>query len=135
MFVSGWGGADSHLLGPAVEGTGGVILWVVPAVSPVWGESPLIPRTGPRFAKPILNGGLAGEWAGPEAWAQNCKTKMPRARPLSGVERGKRPGACGFGDSGGPVTNTTPNLGNQGGGNQVPPKSPPKGNDPDPSDD
>ena len=96
MFVTGRGGAGFHSLAPAVERAGGVILWVVSAPCPIRGESPLIPLTGPRSAPPILNGDLVGEWAGPEAGAQNCEKNMRRPGPFSGAGRGKGPGAGHF---------------------------------------
>ena len=77
MFVTGRGGAGFHSQGPTVRWAGGDIFRVVPAPSPVWGKSLLIPWTGPRIAPPSFNGGPAGERPGPEAGARNPKKRRP----------------------------------------------------------
>ena len=97
MFVTGRGGAGFHSRGPAVARAGGAIFRVVPAPSPVRGEPPLIPWTGPRIALPIFNGGLAGEWAGPEAGTRNPLKRRPAPGRSAGRggERGWGPAVFG----------------------------------------
>ena len=65
VFVTGRGGAGIHPRGPAVTRAGEGFLGAIPAPSPVRGESPLIPWTGPRFLPPNLTGACPGNGRGP----------------------------------------------------------------------
>ena len=64
VFVTGRGGAGFHPRGPAATRARGAFFRVIPAPSPVRGESPLIPWTEPRFSPPKITGARLGNGRG-----------------------------------------------------------------------
>ena len=105
-YGAGRGGAGFHSAGPPLTtGRGGYFVGD-PRPAPVWGESPLIRWTGPRFSPPVLTGTRLGNGRG-RGQGQGTIKSMPRPGPFSGPGRGIGPGACVFRGPGGPVTNTS----------------------------
>ena len=64
VFVTGRGGAGFHPRGPAATRARGAFFRVIPAPSPVRGDSPLIPWTEPRFSPPKITGARLGNGRG-----------------------------------------------------------------------
>jgi len=86
-----------------------------PRPVPIRGPAALIPCMEPRLLPPIFNGDQSGVWVGPGLkWGQRqgMPKKTSRPRPLSGVGRGKGPGARVFRGPVRPVTNSNHDIEN-----------------------
>ena len=114
MFVIGRGGAVFHLPDPTLTWGRGGYFSGNHCPAPIRGPPALIPWTGPRLLPPIFSRDPSEGWVGQglePGQGQGIPQKRRRPRPLSGVGRGKWPGACFFRGPVRPVTNSRRNSG------------------------